>query len=235
MKYLKIIGKILFFMLFYLGLQITLINNLNLDSRLILLSISAIVSVGLYILIDRSILSYIRRVNTKGLILSISTGFLTVSTSTIIAIIIYYLAPEVLKTSESITNLLLAENLFQVIFAVVIMAPIIEELIFRLLVYKELRKVLGVKISIVLQALLFGLYHANIYQFAYAFIIGLIFGYIFHKTKNLTTTIIAHMINNLVSVLTVFYGGQGIYFLVSLVISVVAIISIKNLKKSSHI
>ncbi len=235
MKYLKIFGKILFFMLFYLGLQILMINNLNLSSSLLSLSISAVISAVVYVLIDRSTLSYIRRVNAKGLILSISTGFLTVVTSTLVALILYYTFPEVLETSDNISNLLLSEDLFQVILAVVIMAPIIEELIFRLLVYGELRKALGVKISIILQAILFGLYHANLYQFSYAFIIGLIFGYIFHKTENITVTIIAHMINNLISVLIVFYGGQGIYFLISLVLSVVAIINIKNLKKSSHV
>ncbi len=165
MKYLKIFGKILFFMLFYLGLQILMINNLNLSSSLLSLSISAVISAVVYVLIDRSTLSYIRRVNAKGLILSISTGFLTVVTSTLVALILYYTFPEVLETSDNISNLLLSEDLFQVILAVVIMAPIIEELIFRLLVYGELRKALGVKISIILQAILFGLYHANLYKY----------------------------------------------------------------------
>lgn len=76
-----------------------------------------------------------------------------------------------------------------------LVAPILEEILFRRLLCNRLLP-LGEKKAIVISAAIFGLIHGNFYQFAYAFLIGLVFGYIYVKTGRVIYTIIIHAIIN---------------------------------------
>lgn len=86
------------------------------------------------------------------------------------------------------------------IFASVIAAPIIEEVIFRGLIFKRIRRVSNATIAIVLSALFFGIFHWNVVQGIYAFVIGAILAYVYEKYKNIIAPIIVHMIANGISV-----------------------------------
>ena len=83
-----------------------------------------------------------------------------------------------------------------------LVAPILEECIFRGIVLNILRKY-GDKFAIITSALLFALIHGNIFQFSTAFTVGLWLGYLFIKTKSLTLTILMHGLSNS---LALFYG-----------------------------
>lgn len=77
----------------------------------------------------------------------------------------------------------------------VVIAPIMEELMFRkILIDRTVRY--GQGISIVLSGILFGLTHGNFYQFFYACGLGAIFAYIYVKTGRLSYAIVFHMIIN---------------------------------------
>ena len=76
-----------------------------------------------------------------------------------------------------------------------LVAPILEEILFRRLLCNRLLP-LGEMKAIVISAAIFGLIHGNFYQFAYAFLIGLVFGYIYVKTGKVIYTIIIHCIIN---------------------------------------
>lgn len=95
-----------------------------------------------------------------------------------------------------LTNLLSKVNIFEIVFFVGILAPIMEEIIFRKILLSRLRK-FGDFISIFLSALAFGMFHGNLSQFFYAFALGCIFAYIVVKTGTIKYTIILHMIINL--------------------------------------
>lgn len=90
----------------------------------------------------------------------------------------------------------------QILFMVVL-APVIEEFIFRKQLIDRMGRY-GGKTAVILSALMFGLYHGNFSQFFYAFALGLAFGYIYLNTGKLRYTIAAHMtINFLGSVFSV--------------------------------
>ncbi len=92
--------------------------------------------------------------------------------------------------------------------AMVIIAPIFEELLFRKLLIDRLQPY-GEKTAIAASALAFGLVHGNFSQFFYAFGIGLVFGYIYCKTKNVWYTISFHMIiNGVCGILTGYLAGK---------------------------
>ena len=74
-------------------------------------------------------------------------------------------------------NKMVSSGLPTGIMMTVIIAPILEELIFRKLMLDRIRNY-GEKTAIVFSALCFGLFHENLTQFLYAFIIGLFLGYV---------------------------------------------------------
>jgi membrane protease YdiL (CAAX protease family) len=88
-----------------------------------------------------------------------------------------------------------------IILAVVIVAPLFEEIMFRGIVFDSLSKRMNVYISIVIAGLFFGIYHMNIFQGTYATLIGIVMGFSLVWTKSIWAPMIIHFVNNLVSVL----------------------------------
>jgi uncharacterized protein len=85
------------------------------------------------------------------------------------------------------------------ILAVVVVAPIVEEIIFRGMILRGFLKHYSVKKSILLSALLFGIVHMNPWQFVTAFVAGIILGWWYVKTESIITTIFGHTLNNVMS------------------------------------
>ncbi len=84
---------------------------------------------------------------------------------------------------------------FTLLFSVVL-APVMEELIFRkVLIDRTI--VYGDKAAVVLSGLLFGVFHGNFHQFFYAFGLGCIFAYVYIRTGKLKYTISLHMAVNM--------------------------------------
>lgn len=78
---------------------------------------------------------------------------------------------------------------------VVILAPVLEELVFRKQLLDRTRRY-GEKAAAMLSAVTFGLLHMNLYQFFYAFALGLVFAYIYLRTGRLRYTAILHAVIN---------------------------------------
>ena len=92
------------------------------------------------------------------------------------------------------------------VLSTVVIAPIVEELIFRGLVFSKIRRISNVKIAAVLSALLFGIYHGNWIQAPYAFLMGLAAAYVYEKYKNILAPILLHASANLFSALILYYA-----------------------------
>ncbi len=93
------------------------------------------------------------------------------------------------------------DSLLLKILVMVILAPILEELVFRKQLIDRMNPY-GGKLAVVTSALMFGLFHGNLTQFFYAFGLGLVFGYVYLKSGKLRYSIGLHMgINFLGSVL----------------------------------
>ena len=95
------------------------------------------------------------------------------------------------------------------IVVMVILAPLIEEYIFRKQIIDRTRKY-GEKLAVFLSALTFGLFHLNLFQFFYAFALGGLFAYIYLRTGRLRYPVLLHGIVN-------FLGSVVAPFMLSLV------------------
>lgn len=81
-----------------------------------------------------------------------------------------------------------------------IVAPVVEEMIFRGLIYKRTKELTGIKIAAVISAVLFGVFHGNWVQAPYAIIIGLVAVFVYEKYKSIIAPILLHMSANMASV-----------------------------------
>jgi membrane protease YdiL (CAAX protease family) len=81
------------------------------------------------------------------------------------------------------------------VLVVVIVAPMLEELMFRKQIIDRCSKY-GEKTAILFSSTMFALFHMNLFQCFYAFGIGLILGYVYTRTRCLRYSILMHMIIN---------------------------------------
>ncbi len=135
----------------------------------------------------------------------------------------------------------LMENAFKVngpidglilILAVVVGAPVVEELLFRGVLYEEIRKETSLKITMFLTALIFGLYHFNILQTPNTFFMGLVLAYVYHKERSIKASIIVHAVNNSMVMVPILDQGLSPIGIVTYVALIsIGLYSLKNLNK----
>lgn len=83
-----------------------------------------------------------------------------------------------------------------VLFLVGVIAPIVEEVVFRGVLYTWLRRHGGVIAATVISSALFGLVHANIAQGVAAFIMAVVLALAYEHTRSLWVPIVMHIANN---------------------------------------
>lgn len=97
---------------------------------------------------------------------------------------------------------------FGAFIKVVIIAPIIEELIFRGVIMYGLMRNYKAHTAVFLSGLLFALFHLNPWQFPATFMLGLLLGWLMLKTRNILFAITGHAINNLLVLLAITYHDK---------------------------
>ncbi|MCR5129629.1 MAG: CPBP family intramembrane metalloprotease [Lachnospiraceae bacterium] len=110
--------------------------------------------------------------------------------------------------TNTLANLMQGSDPFWRILTVGILAPIVEECVFRKFLIDRTVKY-GEWVAILTSSLMFGLFHGNFSQFFYATLLGGIFAYVYIRTGKIWITILFHMIINLAtSVVTVTLLGN---------------------------
>ena len=88
-----------------------------------------------------------------------------------------------------------------IVLAVVFVAPVVAEILFRGIFYAGLRKRLGVCGAVVVSGLLFGFLHFQLLGFVPLAAIGVILALLYEQQGSLATPIVAHVMNNGIIVL----------------------------------
>lgn len=97
---------------------------------------------------------------------------------------------------EAFTEMEEGHYLFGLLY-ISISGPLVEELLFRGLIFHYLEKGFrSTKAAIILSALAFGIWHGIFIQSVYTFLVGLLLGYLYAKTRELKYPILMHFINN---------------------------------------
>lgn len=98
-------------------------------------------------------------------------------------------------------NNLEEESYIWILLSVAILGPIVEELLFRGIVFRLARNIRRGYFPIIISALLFGLWHEEPVQIVYTFLMGIVLAMVYDKTKSLFYPILMHVLNNFLSTL----------------------------------
>jgi len=112
-------------------------------------------------------------------------------------IIVEYLVSDYVRYDVSTEIIPADAPILPVIIAAVILAPIVEELMFRKIMIDRL-SVYGDRLALVVSSVSFALFHGNVTQGIYTIIGGLAFGYVYIKSRNVKLSILLHMLMNFV-------------------------------------
>lgn len=82
-----------------------------------------------------------------------------------------------------------------------ILSPIMEELVFRGIVFGNLKKIMSPIAATIISALLFGIVHFNIVQFVYALLLGIVLAMFMQKTGHMYAAVAGHIVANAFAVL----------------------------------
>ena len=96
---------------------------------------------------------------------------------------------------ETLSSLFIDDTIIVGVY-VIILAPIVEELMLRGILFNRLRHGVSFTTANLIQATVFGIYHWDIIQGLYAFGIGLLLGYVYERTRTLLAPIIVHLLIN---------------------------------------
>lgn len=95
------------------------------------------------------------------------------------------------------------------ILSTVVAAPILEEILFRGLIFESCSERFGRGVALLISALLFGLVHVVPVQMISAFVMGLILGYVYLRTRSLASVIVLHAINNAIAYVSMAFFDES--------------------------
>lgn len=157
----------------------------------------------------------------------------------ILLILIFTFLPGVFaQYQDLIKNLDIdAGNPVLMVFSVVVFGPLVEEILFRGMIFGKLRRAFSFWPSAVISAVLFGVFHLNLVQGIYAGVFGLALAYIFEKTETLWGCYLLHALFNMSSYIISGYetalekAGLEVPVWTELLISVASIVIVSLLIK----
>lgn len=142
-------------------------------------------------------------------------------------ILVAAITPQAMQDySELIETSGLVEVSFFSIISTVILAPVVEELVFRGLTLRLFRRSgLSFLLANFLQAVIFGIYHMNLVQGMYAFLIGLVLGFVANHYHTLLASMLLHAVFNFCgTILTQFESALYHSALIQLILIILGIL-----------
>lgn len=106
------------------------------------------------------------------------------------------LLPEAWLADYAEASAALNQESLLMVLATVLVAPVVEEIIFRGLVLSRMARVLPGWLAVLLSALLFGVCHGQIVWMAYAFLLGVLFGFLALRSESIWPSLCAHIVFN---------------------------------------
>ena len=145
-----------------------------------------------------------------GKIIGLSIGFIIVNAIVIKIATSLFVSEETLAVIHSLNSreeigTILSEYGFTIsFFAVAVIAPLYEEIIFRGIILSSVEKHIGFIAANIIQASLFAIVHMNFQLFLFYFVFGMITGYAVKKSQGLLAGYIFHFVNNFLVLISIY-------------------------------
>lgn len=158
--------------------------------------------------------------------------------SFLITQVIYFLSKN--NLANPIADALWGDEWIISVIYMIVLAPILEELLFRKLFISVVLPY-GERLALIFSSVCFSLMHGNLVQIFYTFMGGLVLGYVYIKSKNIKDTILLHFCINVVGILptliTRFAGNKNLDIIGLFIVFVITIVGLvllfKNYRKWS--
>lgn len=131
---------------------------------------------------------------------------------------------------QAVENAFYSSTLLWEILILCLFVPVVEEILYRQMVYEAVAEWFGDLLAIVLSALLFALFHGNIVQFLYALVLGICLGLVRANFSSVLVPILGHISANLISILrgtmkgfTFVSPGSSMYIPVTVIFGVISV------------
>ncbi|EJO5348440.1 CPBP family intramembrane metalloprotease [Clostridium botulinum] len=259
MKYLKMIGKIFLYFILYTVVQIvtgaifsivyllkngitkskTDIAGVILNNAFLITAIAAVLTFIIYILIFKlqtknlfEICKF-KKINFKVSLTTLVASFGLSLFSCSLVILLQDKFPSYKQTAESISQ---GATSILGLVSMILIIPMFEEILFRGLIFNELKKNINIILAVIIQALIFALAHGNMLQGIYTLILGIIIAIVYIKTNSIITCMLFHISYNLLGSIIVPYilYMTGKYYIGFTILGVILlIISLTSLLKNN--
>lgn len=145
--------------------------------------------------------NYKKAFSIKNVLSIAGIAFLGQYALDLLMILVYFVMPGIFaQYVDLMKNLEInAANPVLMIFCVGIFGPLVEEVLFRGMVFGKLRRVFSFWPAALISGAIFGLYHMNLVQGIYAGVFGIILAYVFEKTETIWGCYLLHAFFNLSS------------------------------------
>lgn len=153
-------------------------------------------------------LGLLKRIKTSNILLVIATGLAYVVLTAVLSLLVKILFPSIDLTQEQAIAFTKAIGPIEKVFAAVallVIAPIAEELIFRGFVFRGFRKQLGFFGAAVVSSIFFGLIHGQINVALDTFALGMMLCYLYEKTESIWPSIMLHSLKNGIAFYLLFF------------------------------
>lgn len=188
------------------NLSVSEIEKSALDSSYALGTISCIISLWIYLIIGKIRKRPIEKeVYNRKVAPMINIMAVCLAIGARMSVNAYYYFSQsvhLLKKSIDDASLLTPQlgtvsQLLAAVFAIIVIAPLFEEILFRGIVFTELSTVMRPWAANILQAIFFGVAHGVLFQSIFAFVIGILLGIVYYKTRSIITSALCHSAFNL--------------------------------------
>jgi membrane protease YdiL (CAAX protease family) len=259
MKHLKMYGKIALYFMIYIfttflcsftyalvyslmnvgKITQTGLNELVLKNQFIIGAIAAVMTFIIYVLMFRKKEMNLfqkckfRKLSLKNSsIIILSSIGLSIFSCSLVSLLISKF-PSYSETSKAI-----ASNTTSVlgVISIILVIPIFEEVLFRGLIFNELKKHLNIFVAIIIQGAIFALSHGNMLQAIYTFIMAIVLAIVYDKTQSILAPMLFHVMYNLFGTIVIagILNSIGGYYLAFLILgSVILILSLVLLYKNN--
>ncbi len=142
----------------------------------------------------------LRTVKKWDILLTIVLTCLVGSFCTFLVNLLVDFYPQAVPESLEITNRLIRQAdgavLLSFLFGVCVFAPVVEEVIFRGIVWWALESLISVRFAFCFTTVMFAIAHFDILHVVAVFPLGVLFGFLRWKTKSIWLPLLAHALNN---------------------------------------
>ena len=137
------------------------------------------------------------------------------------------------------TGEILSQSLIMQVLSAGIVMPVVEEMIFRGLMYSRMKDFMTPRGALLLSSLIFGVYHGNVIQGIYGVVMGLLLVFVYEKYQTLAAPVLCHIGANAVSIVLQLLNvqiGSAVWAVLGAVICLLLLyLILRQIQKRVHV